>query len=56
MSAPLAQKPPPYWYSIVEFDRSVDRCQSVLAQKRERDLERRANQSPHAFLRLQAGE
>lgn len=56
MNEPQAPKAPPYWYSIVEFDRLVDQCQSVLMQKREQELKRRSTQSPHAFLRLQAGE
>jgi hypothetical protein len=32
------------------------RLQRLLFQRKDRELERRANQSPHAFLRLQAGE
>jgi hypothetical protein len=31
------------------------KLQRLLAQRTERQLERRATQSPHAFLRLQAG-
>ena len=46
--------PPPYWQSIVEFDRIVDRIAMLLEQRQERDLIRRAHQSDCAFLKLQA--
>jgi hypothetical protein len=32
------------------------KLQRLLAQRKDRELERRSKQSPHAFLRLQAGE
>lgn len=44
--------PPPYWGSIVEFDRLVDRIAWLLEQRQERDLIRRANQSEIATLRF----
>lgn len=53
MSAPVKPLTPRelamarHWYGIV---------QRLLLQRTERELERRANQSPHALLRLQAGE
>ena len=54
MNAPAPRPLPAYWSSIVEFDYLTAKLEWLLAQKRERELERRANQSPHAFLRLQA--
>jgi hypothetical protein len=56
MNNPAPPQPPPYWSAIVEFDYLAAKLKWLAAQKRERelDLERRGNQSPHAFLRLQA--
>jgi hypothetical protein len=55
----VSDHPPPYWASIVETDRLIDRLASRLEmlreiKRQEAELKRRAEQSDCMLLKLQA--